>query len=309
MILLWGVPGDDPLDVVQEALARRGADARLLDQREAYDVARAGTGLAETVAATDGPIDLADVGAAYIRPQESLERSREADGSLVAWADLTGAEVVNRPSAMAANNSKPYQLALIARFGFEVPDTLVTTDPSEALRFHRRHGHVVYKSVSGVRSIVSQLRDEQIERLADVANGPTQFQEWVPGDDVRVHVVGEKVLATLIRSDADDYRYASRDGSKIELTAITLPTEIADRCRAAARGMRLHVAGIDLRIMHGRWVCLEVNPSPAFTFYEAATGQPVAGAIAALLTELDSAKTKGPIPGGYFEDVTTPCVV
>jgi glutathione synthase/RimK-type ligase-like ATP-grasp enzyme len=293
VILLWGVPGDDPLDVVQEALARRGADARLLDQRDIYEVARAETGLAETVAVTDGQIDLADVGAAYIRPQESLERSREADASLVAWADLTGAEVVNRPTAMAANNSKPYQLALIGRYGFEVPDTLVTTDASEALRFQRRHRQVVYKSVSGVRSIVSQLRDEQLERLADVANGPTQFQEWVPGEDVRVHVVGGEVLATLIRSDADDYRYASRDGSKIELTRTTLPADIAHRCRAAARGMGLHVAGIDLRTTHGRWTCLEVNPSPAFTFYEAATGQPIADAIALLLTRLDCARARG----------------
>ena len=39
-------------------------------------------------------------------------------------ADAGQALVVNPPAAMAANNSKPYQLRLIARHGFEVPATL-----------------------------------------------------------------------------------------------------------------------------------------------------------------------------------------
>jgi D-alanine-D-alanine ligase-like ATP-grasp enzyme len=46
----------------------------------------------------------------------------------------------------------------------------------------------------------------------------------------------------------------------------------------------LLVAGIDMRCCaDGRWVCFEVNPSPGFSFYEAATGQPIAAAIADLL--------------------------
>jgi glutathione synthase/RimK-type ligase-like ATP-grasp enzyme len=297
MILLWGVPGDDPLDEVWAALRRAGADARLLDQRDVVDAAvaiAANCGDAVgTVTVAGDEIDLDAVGAAYIRPQESSDRGRQADSTLVTWADLTRAGVVNRPAAMAANNSKPYQLGLIERFGFDVPDTLVTTDPEAALRFNRRHGRVVYKSVSGVRSIVSQLRDDQLERLADIANGPTQFQQHVPGEDVRVHVVGEEIHATRVRSDADDYRYTARAGAAPELTATEIPSAVAARCRAAARGMGLHVAGIDLRhTPDDRWVCFEANPSPAFTFYERATGQPIADAIARLLSRLDDQRQR-----------------
>jgi glutathione synthase/RimK-type ligase-like ATP-grasp enzyme len=289
MILLWGIPGDDPLDRVRDALERRGADARVLDQRDAYDVSLAADGSDGAVSASRGAFDLAEVGAAYIRPQESLEHGIAADAAIVAWADLAPVAVVNPPAAMAANNSKPYQLRLLAGYGFGVPDTLVTTDPEEAARFRRLHGRVVYKSVSGVRSIVAQLGEEQLARLADVANGPTQFQEWVPGDDVRAHVVGEEVISTLVRSSADDYRYASR----AEVVEATLPDEIAERCRAAARGMGLHVAGFDLRQSpDGRWVCFEVNPSPAFSFYEAATGQPIADAVARLLMRFDAEATR-----------------
>ena len=46
----------------------------------------------------------------------------------------------------------------------------------------------------------------------------------------------------------------------------------------------LLVAGIDLRrTVNGEWYCFEANPSPGFTFYEQATGWPMADAIAQLL--------------------------
>ena len=54
------------------------------------------------------------------------------------------------------------------------------------------------------------------------------------------------------------------------------------------RAMGLHLAGIDLRqTPEGTWYCFEVNPSPAFTFFEAGAGQPIAAAVAALLLSLD----------------------
>jgi glutathione synthase/RimK-type ligase-like ATP-grasp enzyme len=298
VILLWGVPGDDPLDEVWAALGRMGADARLVDQRDtraaAVEIDGATGGATGTVTTAGGTIDLATVGAAYIRPQASPPGAAAADAALIAWADLTPAGVVNRPAAMAANNSKPYQLGLIEQHGLEVPDTIVTTDPEEARRFRRHHGCVIYKSVSGVRSIVSQLHEQQLERLADVANGPTQFQQHIAGEDVRVHVVGDETFATRVSSDADDYRYASRSGCSLELAATQIPPVIADRCRAASRAMGLPVAGIDLRhTPDDRWVCFEANPSPAFTFYEHSTGQPIAAAIARLLMRLDGDRALG----------------
>jgi glutathione synthase/RimK-type ligase-like ATP-grasp enzyme len=296
VILLWGVPGDDPLDDVLAELGRLGADARLLDQRalESAEVTVApdGAGAAGSVTAGGGAIDLAAAGAAYLRPQEGAG-DPAAGAALVEWADLTRAAVVNRPAAMAANASKPFQLAQLARLGLAVPDTLVTSDPEEARRFRARHGRVVYKSASGVRSIVSELRGDRLERL-DVATCPTQVQEHVEGEDVRVHVAGDEVLATLVRSDADDYRYASRSGARVELAPVELPETVAARCREAARALGLHLAGLDLRrTPGGEWVCFEANPSPAFTFYERATGQPLAAAVARLLVRLDASARDG----------------
>jgi uncharacterized protein (DUF2126 family) len=44
--------------------------------------------------------------------------------------------------------------------------------------------------------------------------------------------------------------------------------------------------GLDLRHgTDGKWYCLEANPSAAFTYYEQATGQPIAAAVAGLLAD------------------------
>jgi glutathione synthase/RimK-type ligase-like ATP-grasp enzyme len=209
---------------------------------------------------------------------------RAVDLKLWAWADEAPVRVVNRPSAMASNSSKPYQATMIERAGFRVPDTLITTDPEAAAEFWDRHGQVIYKSVSGVRSVVSRLGPQHRGRLSDVIWCPTQFQAYVPGRDHRVHVVGDDVFAVEVLSEADDYRYASVQHSSCELRSTGLPSEIADRARVTARALDLPVCGIDLRFTpDGAWYCFEVNPSPCFTYYEHYTRQPIAETIAARL--------------------------
>jgi len=310
MILLWGAPGDAPLDAVAEALLERGARARFLDQRYAartrvmLSIATDGA-LSGSISDPLGDIDVEEIGALYLRPIETtkalqvedpndpvLTRGMATDATIVAWADVTAAAVVNRPAAMSPNNSKPEQLRWIARLGFAVPDTLVTTDASAARSFRHSYENVIYKSVSGVRSIVSRLGDTDDEALENVANCPTQFQQYIPGTDVRVHVIGEATFACEIRSAVDDYRYAARANASVTMAAIDLPPDFAASCVNMARAMDLHVAGIDFRrTPDGRWYCLEVNPSPGFTYYEAATNQPITAAVSDLLVQLDRAVT------------------
>jgi len=180
---------------------------------------------------------------------------------------------------------KPYQAVQIRAAGFDVPDTLLTTDPDAAQEFWDRHGSVIYKSISGVRSIVSRLTSEHLSRLDDVRSCPTQFQECIPGQDYRVHVVGDDIFACEVRSDADDYRFAERQGVSAQVHSTALPDDVGERCQRLAAAMHLHLAGVDLRrTPDGRWYCFEVNPSPAFSYYQEHTGQPIDQAIAGLLT-------------------------
>jgi glutathione synthase/RimK-type ligase-like ATP-grasp enzyme len=289
VIVLWGLEHEEPLARVGAALTRFGADVALLDQR---DVPRMQVRLsAERVDTPRGRIDLRRVSAMYARPfgadqlvgsedTAALHHAQRVEQGLWTWAELTPAVVVNRASAMAPNQSKPFQSLSIKRAGFRVPATLVTTSPAAARAFWKRHGQVIYKSLSGVRSRVTRLRAEHTQRLKSVIWCPTQFQEYVTGREHRVHVVGERIFACEIISDADDYRYAN---CSVELRPCELPTDVADRCRRLAADQNLLVAGIDLRRTPlGEWYCFEVNPSPGFPFYEHASG-PISEAIARLL--------------------------
>ena len=106
---------------------------------------------------------------------------------------------------------------------------------------------MIYKSASGIRSIVRRLGPDQLARLAFLRNGPAQFQAFVPGRNVRVHTVGDEVFATRIETDAVDYRYAHLDGLDVAMTPVTLPAAVEAACLRAARDLDLLFAGIDLK--------------------------------------------------------------
>jgi len=209
----------------------------------------------------------------------------EAESGLFALLEQLPCTVVNRSRGGMSNHSKPYQALLIEECGFAAPETLVTNDPEEARAFFVEHaGEVIYKSLSGIRSIVRRLSHQQLDRLTLLRQGPAQFQRFVPGDNVRVHVVGERIFATRIRSEAVDYRYAKREGKNCDMREELLTPAMEQACIRIARRLDLLFAGIDLKITpRGEVFCFEVNPSPGFSFYEIGTGQPISAALADLL--------------------------
>ena len=303
MILLAGIPSETPLRLVREALDARGADYRLFNQREvaACDFAFHidDGGLEGTLTLGGERIALETISAVYHRMMDDARlpeikplapgapprrRARALHDALYRWFEVAAARIVNRSDPQGSNMSKPFQGQIVRRHGFDIPETLISNDPDAVRAFHASHGPLIYKSISGVRSIVAELDVTDRARLERIRWCPVQFQQRVAGTDIRVHVVGEDVHATEIASDGVDYRYASQRGGRTDLSAITLPDEIAERCVAMTAAMGLSLSGIDLRrAPDGRYYCFEVNPSPAFSYYELDTGQPIAASIAALL--------------------------
>jgi len=247
----------------------------------------------------DWRIDLAELTGVYVRylgaegrvplpdvPQESVPALyAEYDAGISLLLEDLPCLVVNRLGPGMSNHSKPYQALLVRECGLLTPPTLVTNDPDSARRFFDEwHGEVIYKSLSGVRSIVRRLGPEQLERLPLLRYGPAQFQAYIPGDNVRVHTVDDRVFATRVRSTAVDYRYARREGADVQMDAVELPPHVAESCLRLARQMGLHFAGIDLKLTpRDEYYCFEVNPSPGFLFYEQHTYQPISAALADLL--------------------------
>ena len=279
MILLWGSAKDEPLALVATELQKRGVTWLLADQDKSPVVMAMHDQPGALVAIDGQQVELNSLKAAYLRPQQRAVGA--FDQLLIAWADVAAhILIVNRPAAMSANACKPFQARWIERHGFNIPATILTTSAEEVRAFKAQHKQVIYKSISGVRSIVTRLRDDRA--LDNLQYCPTQFQAYIPGTDYRVHLVGETLFSCRIDSDADDYRYA-HDKMPV-LREIELPAEVAARIRAMVADMGLGLAGVDLRLTPtGEWFCFEVNPSPGYSFFSNATGQPIAAAIANVL--------------------------
>lgn len=306
MILLCGIPSEPPLRLAFEAAQRLGIEALVLNQRHASALAIAIDFQHDRVDAIlwawerewrldaiDGVynrlVDARELPEFRPRPRraidsDALARVEAFNRILTAWLELAPCRVASRASAIASNISKPYQSQLIARCGFAIPPTLITNECEAVEQFARLHRRVIYKSVSSLRSIVRELGAADRLLLKRVRNLPTQFQAYIPGNNVRVHVVGAEIFATEIETEAVDYRYAGRDGMDAIMRPIALPEDIQNRCRTLAVNLHLPFCGIDLkRTPDGQYYCLEVNPCPAYSYYQEITGQPIADAVVGYL--------------------------
>ncbi len=305
MILIAGIPSEQPVALAVEAAEELGIGYVLFDQRDnaasdlrlTFDPTAGWQGVLDL---PTGRVDLASLTGVYARlmddrflpavrdlPAEAPERLRCARFHRLfnEWLDVAAIRVVNRPRAMMSNCSKTYQATLIRRAGFRVPDTLVSNDPDAVIGFASGCAAdgdgVIYKSISGARSIVQTFSDADHARLHRVRWCPTQFQRQVKGYDVRVHVVGDAVFAARIVSDATDYRYAARQsGTDAEVSAADLPHDLSRACIKLSAALELPFTGIDLRIDDdGGVVCFEANPCPAYSYYQTRTGTPIAAAL------------------------------
>ena len=278
----------------------RRLDLRTFPQGADLDLSWAGGRPCGSISTGDWRIEFDELSGVYFRNvelNESDEEEEKTDRTGQAYPE-TGARlaavlnslrcnVLNRPAATYSNRSKPYQALVIRRFGFRIPKTLVTNDPAAVAGcFTECHGKLIFKSISGVRSTVRLMTKEDFGRLQLLENCPAQFQEYLPGDNIRVHVIGERLFAVRIQCEAVDYRYAGEEGYSLTMVPAVLPEDIAANCIRLTKELGLTLSGIDLKeTPAGEYYCFEVNASPAFLFYESPAQPVVADAIAEFLAQ------------------------
>ena len=122
-----------------------------------------------------------------------------------------------------------------------------------------------------------------------------EFVKEAKGADIRCFVIGEKVVAAMMRqAEEGEFRSNLHRGGTAKLIKIS-PEERSTAVRSA-KIMGLNVAGVDiLRSNHGP-VVMEVNSSPGLEGIEAATGKDVAGMIIDYIerhAQAGKTKTKG----------------
>lgn len=180
---------------------------------------------------------------------------------------------------------KPFQLAALQRAGVPLPRTLITNFPDAVRAFRDDVGEVIYKPTAGGAE-TQVLDDEALKRLPAIASTPIIFQERVRGPDIRVTVVGERVVSAVeIPTTEVDYRKGERyRAGEQEYAAHALPPEAIALCLKVARTCHHQVSGIDLKqVGPERYVVLEANSAPVYLDIELKTGHPITEAIVDLL--------------------------
>ncbi|HEY9103474.1 hypothetical protein, partial [Chitinimonas sp.] len=261
-ILFVGVADESPLAMAIAAAKRLGLPQLIIDQRQltGQDVEigiRRGQCFARWWSGSS-EFDLTTCTGAYTRAiPASLVRDKAGGphgvlhdhyfvDALNAWLEVAPLRVANRLAAGCSNGAKTWQAQQILAAGFNIPPSLISNDPDEVLAFRRQHRRLVFKSASGLRSIVTPLEGEHEARLDRIRVLPTLFQAYIPGVNYRVHVVDKQAFCTRIDSRATDYRYAEREGCAAGMEADRLPDEVAQRCIRLAQRLGLVMAGIDL---------------------------------------------------------------
>ncbi len=271
-------------DELCRALAKRGHTGHV----SPYEglVARLGSARPDGGLSSDGSSVLdADAVLARIIPGGSLEQVIYRVDALH-WIEERGVPVINSPRAIERCVDKFYTTALLQGAGLPTPETVVCERADDAVAAIRAMGDAVIKPIFGSLGH-GMVRVSDPDVAFRVARSLEQMRVVFyvqraivhDGRDVRVFVVGGRVLGAIERRSTDgDWRTnVARGGSA---KAIDLPAAWAQLALGAAAAVGADYAGVDLLPSNdGLVFVLEVNAIPGWRGLQEATGLDVAGAI------------------------------
>ncbi|MGB5631088.1 MAG: 30S ribosomal protein S6--L-glutamate ligase [Woeseiaceae bacterium] len=208
--------------------------------------------------------------------------------AVVRQFEIMGVYAVNESVAITRSRDKLRASQLLARRGIGLPVTGFANSPddTEDLISIAGGAPVVIKLLEGTQGVGVVLAETKkaAESVIEAFRGLKanfMVQEFISeagGSDLRCLVVGDKVVASMIRQGKEgEFRSNLHRGGTASLVKIT-PEERSTAVRSA-KIMGLNVAGVDLlRSNHGP-VVMEVNSSPGLEGIETATKRDVAGII------------------------------
>jgi ribosomal protein S6--L-glutamate ligase len=202
--------------------------------------------------------------------------------------EMMGVWSLNESVAIGRSRDKLRSMQIFAKHGLGLPVTAFAHDPKQTEEVMKIVGGapVVIKLTEGTQGIGVVLgeTDKSAKSVIEAFRGVNvnilvqEFIKEAGSSDLRIFVVGGKVVASMMRTGApDDFRSNLHRGGSAKSIKIT-PEERSTAVRAA-KVMGLNVAGVDLlRANHGP-VIMEVNSSPGLEGIENATGVKVADKI------------------------------
>jgi glutathione synthase/RimK-type ligase-like ATP-grasp enzyme len=209
------------------------------------------------------------------------------------WALLERKIWINHPTKNLLLNNKLHQLELADRLGIATPPTLLTNDPSEAMRFRDKHGEIAAKPLSaGViqdangesMMYTRKLKDGDMARLEGLKLCPVLLQAYVPKTiELRVTVIDKNIFSCAIESQSsmrttEDWR--RYDFSNVPHYPFDLPKDLGNKLIAFMKQAGIRFGAFDFILTpDGQFVFLEINPNGQWYWIEKLTGLPIADTL------------------------------
>lgn len=205
--------------------------------------------------------------------------------AIVKQFELGGIFSTAKSSGILAARNKVNTLQVMAKKGIPIPQTVFSINPEnvgEQIEFlggppvviklqegTQGKGVILAESKKSAKSIIDTLYNMNTGILLQ------EFIQEAQGEDLRVIVVGNRVVAGMKRSSSlDDFR------SNVHLGAETSRVKLTQREKfialSATKALGLGVAGVDLIRSKKGPLLLEVNASPGLKGIEGASGINVA---------------------------------
>jgi hypothetical protein len=257
-------------------------------------------------------IDLYKVTAIWNRrpqlPIPHAEFSDEATRSFLAeecegfvqdtWSALNCLWLPAPPITLQKAKLKGLQLQVASSIGFEIPPTLITNSPEDAIDFYNQHKGKIINKIAGPNQL-RKLRDDfarytELVTPQDLTYAhaiqycPTIFQAYVPKlIELRITVIGKTVLAAEIHSQKSKHAqldWRRHDFSNTHYWPHELPQDIAQKCIQLTESLGLCYGAIDMILTPERkYIFVEINPNGQYLWIEKSTNLPISDAICDLL--------------------------
>ncbi|MEA9357981.1 30S ribosomal protein S6--L-glutamate ligase [Bacteriovorax sp. PP10] len=218
--------------------------------------------------------------------------------------EMMGVFSLNESVAIARARDKLRSLQILSRKGLGLPVTgfahstkmtqelikLVGGAPLvvKLLEGTQGKGVVLAETNSAAESVIDAFREMDANILVQ------EFIKEARGSDIRCFVVGDEVVATMMRTaKAGEFRSNLHRGGTAKVVEIT--KEERQAALDATKALGLNLAGVDMLRSERGPLIMEVNSSPGLNGIETATGKDVAGMIIEYLERIDknSTETKG----------------
>ena len=278
--ILSNGPGNYTTKRLKEEALKRGHEIRVVKYKDAYTAIAADDNVVryhgESLTRFDAIIPR--IAQSYTKYGTAIVRQFESQGSFT----TAGSLAINR----SRDKLRAYQV--LAKAGVAIPKTVLARESAnfedivelaggapliiKVARGTHGNGVVLAETTKAAKAVMQAFYVEGVNFMVQ------EFVKESAGTDIRVLVVGGRVVASVKRQSLDgDFRSNTHQGG--EGVAVKLTDEERKTAVKAAKAMGLPVCGVDMMRSSKGPLVLEVNSSASIKTAELITGRNVAEKI------------------------------